>query len=375
MRTNRTRGLIYHLPNVSHRKYERLSRPRNGMPRHRRAAQHRGCHARGVAHRAMCTRLQHCARLHGGVHQRVLLSVYKHTEHKRAPLAKPKQRSKTMPRHTQKQKAAFNQGKRDGAEHGKTVQDHLNTHKAEVESYKAGVERGKKSYTLKRKSNRKLGRKYQVVLNQMCETSESLQEAKTQKVNTMLDDLTKVVDSADVFVKQKTKMQELMANAGDDKAKRKKCAQYIMELVKNYRIRGRDDEEDPAAMCIKELNDHIAANTKNIKDICKSIYQEYIENRDALQKFLQTMEKPENPITDEEISRIVKAMENQIKAMDKEDSKAAGKTYRKNQRMKSRPTSEAGSDVEYESSVGLNSGRSSATQGTPGSGRRRRSVY
>ena len=273
-----------------------------------------------------------------------------------------------MPQYTEKQKAAFNQGKRDGDEHGKIVKKHLNKHKAEVESYKAGVKRGKKSYTLKRKSNRKLGRKYQFVLNQMCETHKNLQDAKTEKVETMLVDLNKVVNSADDFVKQKTRMENMLADAGDDKAKRKKCAQYIMELVKNYRIRGRDDEEDAAAMCIKEMKDHIAENTKNIKDICKSIYQEYINNRDALKNFLQTMEKP---ITDEEIPRIVKAMENQIKAMDKEDSKAAGKTYRKNQRMKSRPTSEAGSDREDESSVGLDSGRSSATQGTPGSRRRR----
>ena len=369
MLANHMHKLIYHLPNIAHRKYGRLLRPRNGMPCHRRAAQHRGCHTRGVAHRTRCTRLQHRARLHGGVHQRVLLSVYKHTEHKRAPLAKPKQRSKTMPQYTEKQIAAFNQGKRDGDEHGKIVKKHLNKHKAEVESYKAGVKRGKKSYTLKRKSNRKLGRKYQFELNQMCETHKKLQEAKTEKVETMLVDLEKVVNSADDFVKQKKIMQDMLADAGDDKVKRKKCAQYIMELVKNYRIRGRDDEEDAAAMCIKEMKDHIAENTKNIKDICRSIYQEYIENRDALEKILQTMNKT---ITDEEIPRIVKAMENQIKAMDKEDSKAAGKTYRKNQRMKSRPTSETGSDVDDESLGGLNSGRSSGTQGTPGSRRQRR---
>jgi len=255
-----------------------------------------------------------------------------------------------MVRHTIQQIAAFNQGKIDGKEHGKTVQGHLKSHMAEKESYEKGVNKGKKSYTLKRKSNgksnRKLGRKYQFVLDEMCENSQEMQDEKTDKVDTMLRDLQKVVNSADEFEKQKNIMDQMMTKAGDDKAKKKKCAHDIMDLVKNYRITGRDDKEDAAATCIKEMNDHIAAHAKTIQDICKKIYQKYIDDQAQLENFLKSMTKP---IPEDEIPRIVKAMRNQIKLMDKEDSKADGKTYRKNQRMKKRGTSEAGSEVEDES--------------------------
>jgi hypothetical protein len=179
----------------------------------------------------------------------------------------------------------------------------------------------------------------------MCEKSEDLRKKKNEKVNTMLDDLKKVVNSAGNWTKQKRIMETMMTKADNDEAKKKKCAQYIMNLVKNYRIKGSNNKENPTAMCIKEMNDNIVKYNEEINQIYKEIYQKYIDSEENLKTFLETMTKS---TTADEIPGIVKAMENQIKAIDTEDSKAAGKTYRKDQRMKSRGNSEAGSEEEDE---------------------------
>lgn len=270
-----------------------------------------------------------------------------------------------MPTYTDKEKKAFNQGKKDGADHGKSIEKHLNEHKAVIQSYNKGVTRGKKSYNLNKKQNKKKVNKYQFIFDQMCMDDQELEDAKTTRVDTMLKDLKSVLESDALFEKQKTIMTNMQTNAGEDKAEKKKCADYVMALVKNFRIKGSDDPDNLAGAAMKTLNENVAASTKSIEDIRKGIYQRYIENDTILKEFLANMEKT---IPDDEIPQIVKAMKIKKKAIDREESKDTGKTYRKQQQAKTRQ--------QYSESEGgftdrtMDSNRTTETQGTPG--RRRR---
>lgn len=193
---------------------------------------------------------------------------------------------------------------------------------------------------------------------------EGLQTAKVNKVDTMLQHLGKVVDSTPIFKKQKVIMEQMMKEAGEDNTTKKKCVDYVMGLVKTYHIRGSDDAEDSAGVAIKALNESVADSNKAIHNIRRNIYQGYINNVEALTEILAEID---DTIKQEEIPRIVNAMKIQRAAIDKEDSKADGKKYRKQQQEKSRANSEAGDNMSDKSSEGYDS-----QPGTPSSRRSRR---
>ena len=277
---------------------------------------------------------------------------------------KPRQRSKIMPSYTQKQRKAFIQGKKDGAEHGELIANHLETHKAQTESYHQGVNKGKKSFNSNKKRNRKQVRKYQSIFDGICMRDEGLQGANVKKVDTMLTKLEAVVNSSDLFKKQKDIMDKMVLEAGQDYAKRKKCANYVMALVKNYHIKGSDDETNSAAVAMKALNESVAESNKTIHSIRRNIYQTYIDNEEKLTTILLEID---DTIKQEEIPRIVNAMKIQRAAIDTEDSKADGKKYRKSVQEKSKSYSESEGDMSNRSSVDFNS-----QPGTPSSQMSRR---
>lgn len=264
-----------------------------------------------------------------------------------------------MAHYTEKQKKAFNQGKKDGAKHGTSIEKHSKDHKAVLESYDKGVTIGKKSYKLNKKQNKKKVNKYQFIFDKMCIQDEALQNAKTKRVDTMLEDLESVLKSNKLFDTQKKIMTDMKIKAGEDKAAKKNCADYVMALVKNFHIKGSDDEENLAGVAMKTLNENVAASTKSIEDIRKGIYAKYIENDSALREFLANMEKK---IPDDEIPQIVKAMKIKKQAIDREESKDAGKRYRK-QQAKTRQYSESEGGLTNRT---MDSYRSTGTKDTPG---------
>lgn len=267
-------------------------------------------------------------------------------------VAKPRQRHKTMPTYTQKQKDAFKQGKKDGSKHGKVSEEHLKTYKNEKESYNKGLKKGLKQFNSNKQQNRKQVCKYQAIFDRICMQNGELANAKVKKVDTMLTHLEDVVKSSHFFKKQETIMETMMSKAGQDYAKRKECADNVMALVKNYRIKGSEDESDAAAFAMKALNESVAESTKTIHSIRRNIYQKYIDDVQALKTILTDMQYT---IDEKEIPRIVNAMEIQRNAIDKEDSKADGKMYRREQQQKSRANSEAGDDMSDKFSEGSNS--------------------